>query len=86
MLPSTIISPLVGAINCDIIFSKVVFPPPLGPTIATISPSFTSKLILSRTLRLQNLVSNDFESSLIFKTFFILSPPSLLYFINIIKI
>ena len=83
-MPSTIISPFVGEINCDIIFNKVVFPPPLGPTIATISPSLTSKLILSKTLRFPNLVSNDLESSFIFKTFFIISPPSLPYSINLI--
>ena len=38
-------SPCVGLSNDPIIFSKVVFPEPLGPTIPANSPLFNDKSI-----------------------------------------
>lgn len=44
LTPLTKISPLSGCIQFERIFNKVDFPAPLCPTMATSSPTLTSKL------------------------------------------
>ena len=51
-LPFTKTVPLVGVTITQIILIRVVFPAPLGPSKAKISPFFISRLILFRALKL----------------------------------